>query len=75
MLAIRKLMQVAGDPVVEPVCPSCGTMLRLSRITPGTHSLADQHTYSCQPCGVWVTEAADTRAPRSLISEQHPTKW
>ena len=75
MLAIRKLMQVAGDPVVEPVCPSCGRMLRLSRITPGTHSLADQHTYSCQPCGVWVTEAADTRVPRSLISEQHPIKW
>ena len=38
MLAIRKLMQVAGDPVVQPVCPSCGRMLRLSRITPGTHS-------------------------------------
>jgi hypothetical protein len=65
MLAIRKLMQVAGDPVFQLVCPSCGSTLRLSRITPGTHSLRDQHTYSCRPCGVWMTEAADTatRAP------------
>ena len=59
MLAVRKLMQVAGDPVV-PACPSCGRTLRLSRITLGTHSLPDQHTYSCEPCRAWVTEAADT---------------
>ena len=72
MLAIRKLMQVAGDPVLQPVCPSCGRTLRLSRISLGTRSLPEQHTYSYQPCGVWVTEAADTAyaGPRSLISEQ-----
>ena len=34
---------------------------RLSRITSGTGSLPDQHTYSCWPCGVWVIEAADER--------------
>jgi hypothetical protein len=60
MLAMRKLMQVVGDSVLQPVCPSCGKTLRLSRITPGTHNLPDQHTYRCQPCGVWVTEAADS---------------
>ena len=60
MSAYESLMQVAGDRVLQPVCPSCGRTLHISRITPGTHGLPDQHTYSCQPCGVWVTEAADT---------------
>jgi hypothetical protein len=62
MLATRRLMRAVGDyTILQPVCPACGMTLRLSRITPGTDSLSDRYTYSCQPCGLWVTEAADAR--------------
>ena len=60
-MAIPKSTRVVDHTMLRLVCPSCGRTLRLSRITSGTDSLPDQHTYSCQPCGVWVIEAADDR--------------
>jgi predicted RNA-binding Zn-ribbon protein involved in translation (DUF1610 family) len=60
-MAIPKSTRVVDHTMLRLVCPSCGRTLRLSRITSGTDSLPDQHTYSCQPCGVWVIESADDR--------------
>jgi hypothetical protein len=59
-MAIPKSTRVV-DAMLRLACPSCGRTLRLSRITSGTDSLPDQHTFSCQPCGVWVIERADDR--------------
>jgi ribosomal protein L37AE/L43A len=69
MLAKRELMQqVANQAVLQPACPSCGRMLRLSRTTPATSGLSDLRTYSCRECGVWITEAADDRVGWRALS-------
>ena len=44
--------------LTQPTCPSCGKILRLTRITSRSDGRADLRTYGCQVCGFWVTEAA-----------------
>jgi hypothetical protein len=56
--------------MLQLVCPSCGRTLLLSRITSGTGGFRDQHTYSCQLCGVWVIEAANDRVPDGEIPSE-----
>ena len=38
--------------LTQPTCPSCGKILRLTRITSRSDGRADLRTYGCQVCGV-----------------------
>jgi hypothetical protein len=60
MLALRDLMRPIGDNnALQPVCPICSRVLRLSRSTAATEKESALHTYGCVGCGVWLTEAED----------------
>ena len=68
--AMEKLMPAVGNDIIfQPACPSCGRVLRLSRITPGSNGFADLQTFSCWECGVWVTQAAEDQVRPRRQSE------
>ena len=60
MLAVQKSTRSGAErAILQPICPSCGALLRLARYTPGSGGLVALMTYACRDCGVWLTEAAD----------------
>ena len=56
---------VAAAPIPStPVCPNCGRVMMLARITPRVGGLPELQTFQCRPCGVALTEAVDDRIER-----------
>jgi len=55
-----------------PLCPNCGTQLRLGRRIPPFLTQPELQNFDCRPCGIVVTEAArradttDTVVPHRL---------
>jgi hypothetical protein len=55
-------------PPASPLCPSCGQIMRLARITSRFFDLPDLYTFECRACGVSHIEVATfaaTAAPQS----------
>ena len=49
----------SGHAGSEPLCPSCGQKMRLTRSTPRS-GLPDLQTFKCEACSVWLSESADS---------------
>ena len=40
----------------NPICPSCGRLMRLASVEPAESVCPELRTYNCRPCGVAVSE-------------------
>jgi transposase-like protein len=49
------------DKQTNHPCPSCGKYMQLKRVIPGLGGLPQIRVYSCQFCGVSLTEADETQ--------------
>ncbi len=55
---------VGGQTALEPMCPSCGKPMGLSRTIPASAGFRELRTFGCRSCGVWVTEGEDPWATK-----------
>jgi hypothetical protein len=55
----ESMRQAAEYPLSQPVCRSCGGVLRVARTVPGTNGFVELKTFSCRECSLWITESAD----------------
>jgi predicted nucleic acid-binding Zn ribbon protein len=56
------------DKQTSRPCPSCGKHMQLKRVIPGLAGLPQLFVYSCQFCGVSLTEAEEPKQHRSTTS-------
>jgi hypothetical protein len=58
------------DKQTSRPCPSCGKFMQLKRVIPGVAGLPQICVYSCQFCGVSLTEADEPHQHRTTPSGQ-----
>jgi hypothetical protein len=56
------------DKQTSRPCPSCGKYMQLKRVIPGLGGLPQTCVYSCQFCGVSLTEADESQQHRSTAA-------
>jgi len=61
MLMTPEPLRPVGDEVrARPLCPNCGRVMQLARVTSRGGGMPDLHSYKCGECGVWTNQAAET---------------
>jgi hypothetical protein len=60
------------DKQTSRACPSCGKYMQLKRVIPGLGGLPQISVYSCQFCGVSLTEAEEPKQHRAATTGPAP---